>query len=73
MEPKPRELHMPRPRNKIPKLYIDQSRNRAFCKIDGKFLVMGPAESLESQETVLTSVNPVAREQRRATRYRARR
>ena len=41
---------MPRPRNKIPKLYVDQSRNRAFCKIDGKFLVMGEADSAEAQE-----------------------
>jgi hypothetical protein len=50
MEPKPWELHKPRPRNKIPKLYVDQSRNRAFCKVDGKLLVMGPADSAEAQE-----------------------
>ncbi len=52
---------MPRPRNKIPKLYIDRSRNRAFCKVDGKFLVMGPADSAESQEAYGRLIASLAR------------
>jgi integrase len=41
---------MPRPKSLIPKLCIDRSRNRAFCKVDGKFVALGPAGSVESQE-----------------------
>lgn len=40
---------MPRPKSLIPKLCIDKSRNRAFCKVDGKFVVLGPAGSAAAQ------------------------
>ena len=40
---------MPRPKSLIPKLCIDKSRNRAFCKVDGKFVVLGPAGSADAQ------------------------
>lgn len=40
---------MPRPKSLVPKLCIDKSRNRAFCKVDGRFVVLGPAGSLEAQ------------------------
>lgn len=40
---------MPRPKSLIPKLCIDKSRNRAFCKVDGKFIVLGPAGSTQAQ------------------------
>lgn len=40
---------MGRPRNSIPKLCIDKSRDRAFVKVDGRFVVLGPAGSSESQ------------------------
>jgi hypothetical protein len=40
---------MPRPKSLIPKLLIDKSRNRAFCKVDGKFVVLGPAGSTAAQ------------------------
>lgn len=40
---------MPRPKSLIPKLCVDKTRNRAFCKVDGKFLVLGPAGSPEAQ------------------------
>lgn len=39
---------MPRPKSLIPKLCIDKSRNRAFCKVDGKFIVLGPEGSSEA-------------------------
>lgn len=40
---------MPRPRNTIPKLCHDRSRNRAFCKVNGRFVVLGPWGSPEAQ------------------------
>ncbi len=40
---------MPRPKSLVPKLCIDKSRNRAFCKVDGKFVVLGPAGSAAAQ------------------------
>lgn len=52
---------MPRPKNKIPKLCVDRTRNRAFCKVDGKFLVMGPAESAEAQEAYGRLLSSLAR------------
>ncbi len=39
---------MPRPKSLVPKLCIDKSRNRAFCKVDGKFISLGPAGSAEA-------------------------
>lgn len=39
---------MPRPKSLIPKLCVDKSRNRAFCKVDGKFVSLGNAGSPES-------------------------
>lgn len=45
----PRGCTMPRPKSLIPKLCIDKSRNRAFCKVDGKFIVLGPAGSADTQ------------------------
>jgi integrase len=40
---------MPRPKSLIPKLCIDKSRNRAFCKVDGRFVTLGPAGSAKAQ------------------------
>jgi len=40
---------MGRPKSLVPKLCIDRTRNRAFCKIDGRFVVLGPAGSPEAQ------------------------
>lgn len=40
---------MPRPKSLVPKLCIDKSRDRAFCKVDGKFISLGPAGSPEVQ------------------------
>lgn len=47
---------MPRPKSPIPKLCVDKSRNRAFCKVGGKFVVLGPVDeqlrpSAKAQET----------------------
>lgn len=39
---------MPRPKSLVPKLCIDKSRDRAFCKVDGKFISLGPAGSSEA-------------------------
>ncbi|MDA0834239.1 MAG: site-specific integrase [Planctomycetota bacterium] len=40
---------MARPKSLVPRLCIDKSRNRAFCKVDGKFIVLGPAGSPAAQ------------------------
>ena len=40
---------MPRPKSPIPRLCVDTSRNRAFCKVNGKFVTLGPAGSAEAQ------------------------
>lgn len=40
---------MPRPKSVIPKLCHDRTRNRAFCKVDGRFIVLGPWGSPEAQ------------------------
>ncbi|MDZ4689545.1 MAG: tyrosine-type recombinase/integrase [Planctomycetaceae bacterium] len=34
---------MGRPRNSLPSLLIDRSRNRAYCRANGRFVVLGPA------------------------------
>jgi len=39
---------MPRPKSLIPKLCIDKSRDRAFCKVDGKFVTLGRAGSADA-------------------------
>lgn len=40
---------MARPKSLIPKLCVDKSRNRAFCKVDGKFVTLGPVGSPAAQ------------------------
>lgn len=41
---------MPRPRNSIPKSCHDRSRDRAFCKVNGRFVVLGKWGSSDAQE-----------------------
>jgi integrase len=52
---------MPRPKKSIPTLCIDKSRNRAFCKVDGRFVVLGPAGSAEAQAAYGKLVADLAR------------
>lgn len=41
---------MGRPKSFVPKLYLDKSRDRAFTKVGGRFVVLGPAGSVEAQQ-----------------------
>lgn len=59
---------MPRPRNSIPKLCHDRSRDRAFCKANGRFVVLGKWGSAEAQAaygkllaTLATGGDPVVK------------
>ncbi|HUQ72558.1 MAG TPA: tyrosine-type recombinase/integrase [Planctomycetaceae bacterium] len=40
---------MARPRNSLPSLLTDPRRNRAYCRVGGKFITLGPAGSAEAQ------------------------
>ncbi len=72
---------MPRPKALIPKLCVDKSRNRAFCKVRGKFVSLGPAGTPEAQEAYgrllaslargesLDSVKTVRRDNSTATKF----
>lgn len=54
---------MARPKSLIPKLCIDKSRNRAFCKVDGKFVSLGPARSAEAQAAYEKLLQELAKQQ----------